>query len=305
LRLLRGGSNTDSYGININDSDDGLVFNTTITTTNEDSRGIRIGGKSADNLINFTTITTTDARGIFVTGDRNNITFSTLSAGGTLEEGLQVNGEFNFIANNTITASGGSTSALYILTSDDGVYINNTIRSTAGGAKALYVESSDRNLIRDNLVSQGANAGIYIERNSDNNIVYGNTVTVSGLGIGLVIISTAIPNFNEVIGNTVTSTSDDAIRLTGADDNIIANNTFKSNNDFGIQLASTSDDNIIYNNIFNGSSNATKVGGTPSNSWNTSSYSATNIIGGAIIAGNFYAKIIITFKSVVRNYIVV
>ncbi len=88
------------------------------------------------------------------------------------------------------------------------------------------------------------------------------------------------------------------IYLSSSGNNTLIGNNASSNNAYsgqygnklgtGIFLDSSSNNNKIYNNIFNNTNNVyfhSKI-----NTWNTTRQSGTNIIGGSLLGGNFWAN---------------
>lgn len=78
------------------------------------------------------------------------------------------------------------------------------------------------------------------------------------------------------------------ISLDSSNNNTLSGNNANSNKRFGISLLNSSNNNI-YNNYFNNTINFRFIN-TGINTWNTTRISATNIIAGPYIGGNFWAN---------------
>ncbi|HMB46314.1 MAG TPA: NosD domain-containing protein [Candidatus Methanoperedens sp.] len=115
----------------------------------------------------------------------------------------------------------------------------------------------------------------------------GSAITLSANGItleGFTAIGSGHGSFFE--------SPEAGIRIT-SNRNTLTGNNVSSNNDNGISLNSdylysSSIDNTIYNNIFNNTNNI-KFYDPDINTWNTTRRSGTNIIGGSLLGGNFWA----------------
>ena len=85
--------------------------------------------------------------------------------------------------------------------------------------------------------------------------------------------------------------SQDRLYSFGSTKNLIVNHTITGNSGtYGILMWSSAKNNLIYNNYFNNTIlNAGETADSTGNKWNRSKTTATNIIGGASIGGNFYS----------------
>ena len=136
---------------------------------------------------------------------------------------------------------------------------NNASNNFEGGyvySSGIYLSSSSNNILSGNDASNNKN-GIYLYY-SNNNTLRGNHASNNNIGI------------------SVSSSSN----------NTLTNNNPSNNGYYGIRLSS-SINNKIYNNIFNNTKNfrLSKI-----NIWNTTKQSGTNIIGGSLLGGNFWAN---------------
>lgn len=123
-----------------------------------------------------------------------------------------------------------------------------------------------RNCFINQLSTNDSSYAIYY-KNSTNGTIANNTITTkAGTAYGLQL--DAASHYNNISGNRITATNASAAAV----------------------LINSSENNTIYNNILNSSSSKfVNITGTISfNNWNISKTSATNIISGQFIAGNYY-----------------
>ncbi|MEA3514555.1 MAG: NosD domain-containing protein [Nanoarchaeota archaeon] len=150
---------------------------------------------------------------------------------------------------------------------------NNNISSLKSISNSYGVElsKSDSNIIENSLIENNSQQGIYIATSSGSNL-------------------------NNTLTNITSKNNLHGIYLGYNADNNQITDSHIENNDYGIYLYESSsydpEFNYIYNNYFNNTQNYFIDSGiTNPNYWNTTSYTATNIIGGPSIGGNYWANL--------------
>jgi parallel beta-helix repeat protein len=212
-------------------------------------------------------------------------------------------------SNNTLSGNNASNNdfGIYLSTSNDNMLSGNTANSNKGVGISLPY-SSNKNTLSNNNANSNNGDGIYLiasnnmlsNNNANSNNNYGihlyagsnnmlnnNNANSNNLYYGIYLHQT---NNNTLSGNNA-SKNNYGIYLFNSRDNTLKGNNASSNYNTGIYLYSTppySFSNNIYNNYFN---NTINYGSTTGNAtWNTTRTSATNIIGGPYIGGNFWAN---------------
>jgi parallel beta-helix repeat protein len=175
---------------------------------------------------------------------------------------------------------------------------NNTIYENV--VYGIEVAGSNTTVFWNN-ISDNIDSGIVVI--DDNNTIHNNTITGNDEGI---YVSSA--NFLEIYNNTVNLSTAENIYLSSALNSNVSNNT-ALNGTYGIRVDGTSLNNNIMSNNASGNSikgisieagltliydnymseNLVNVyDGAAGNNWTKENTTGTNIIGGSIIAGNYY-----------------
>jgi len=254
----------------------------------------------------------------------NNSVHDTIGDGITmigLLGGMKPNSDNTFYNNSLYDSIGGD--GLDLTVNENSTIYNNLIYSngqdgiaaTSGYNHSIYnntiyentqygISVAESNItIFGNNISDNTDSGIYIT--NSNNTIYNNTLTSNDEGI--YVINT---NLIEIYNNTITGGSSESVFLSNADNCNVSNNTLLngtygvrmdvgSNNNniisnnasgasaIGIEVQDTG--NLIYNNYI--SENLANVfDGAAGNNWTKENTTGTNIIGGSIIAGNYYSN---------------
>jgi parallel beta-helix repeat protein len=167
-----------------------------------------------------------------------------------------------------------------------GIYLSHSGNNTMIGNNAsnnyygIYLSSSRINAMIGNNASNNWN-GISLS-SSSNNTMSENDASNNWNGIYL-----SSSRKNMMIRNNA-SNNWNGVYLSFSSNNTLNSTNASSNNNCGIFLDSSSNNNKIYNNIFNNTNNVyfySKI-----NTWNTTRQSGTNIIGGSLLGGNFWAN---------------
>ncbi len=171
----------------------------------------------------------------------------------------------------------------YLVDSDYNKLINNTASNSLYGY-GFYLRSSEYNVLLENIIEQNHVDGIYLLLYSHGNTITSNTIANNRMGI-----NAERSSYNTISTNEIKSNYDSGIFLYLSNSNTITNNNISySTTRSGIEVE-YSGDNLIYNNFLNNTNNV-YVLGTYTNYWNISLSSGTNIVGGNLLGGNFYAK---------------
>ncbi|MDQ1253873.1 MAG: trimeric autotransporter adhesin [Euryarchaeota archaeon] len=93
---------------------------------------------------------------------------------------------------------------------------------------------------------------------------------------------------NTLDSNTVNKSVNNGIFLSGSPTNTIINNRITENGVYGIGFSSSSS-NLIYNNYFNSVNNVNVGADSTGNMWSTTKTAGTNIVGGPMLGGNYWA----------------
>jgi cysteine-rich repeat protein/parallel beta-helix repeat protein len=149
----------------------------------------------------------------------------------------------------------------YLLNFSNGLFMNDSNHSTVTGTT-----------LRNN------SYGLFMNP-SDNNTFTSNTLYDNGNNT--YVLNSSLNNFT---GNTFNS-SNYALMLFNSDNNTFVSN-YILNNSYGMNL-SNSGNNTIYDNKFNNTNNSIA---DLENFWNVSNQSGVNIIGGAVVGGNYWSN---------------
>jgi len=165
---------------------------------------------------------------------------------GTYYENILVNKSMNLIGENkeTTIVDGNGTGNVVIIPKSSVNISGFTIRN---GNDGINIRSNNCT-IKDNIISLNVQ-GIYLERNSKNNIIGGNRITLNN-HYGVIVHSFSYNN--TIIGNTITSNNRCGIFIDFSENTTIITNTISSNTDAGIienfgRASEISGNNISYN----------------------------------------------------------
>jgi len=132
----------------------------------------------------------------------------------------------------------------------NGFTIRNSSRSQGGGG--IFFDHSSQCDVSGNIITYNAPAGVTLWNNSDDNLIEGNTVSLSGIilpgwieGYSIAIVDS---NNNTLIDNTLSDSIACGIDLENANNTVVEFNTVE-NNVVGLRLA-YSDGSIIHHNAF-------------------------------------------------------
>ncbi|MCP3684817.1 MAG: hypothetical protein GY861_19285, partial [bacterium] len=223
------------------------------------------------------------------------------------------------VQNNTITTIANQSPAIYAEYTNFSVFSDNTINTTGNNSDGIRfnVNVSNNNATNNVIYTKGHDSsGISVNAARNfYNLVSGNNITTNDDDShGILIFGPA--SFTTMSHNVITTTStwqmgiyfssassntayNNTIYNSGngygitfvgtSHNNTIANSTITSLNDNAIDMSTVAENNTIYNNLINGTNVAVDDSGTRNN-WSISQRSETNIVGGPVIGGNFYAN---------------
>ena len=283
-------SNAYSYGIyassasNTNISNSNASNNAAAGSGNSYGYGIYLASSSNNSIINNTANANSRSgsggtgRGIdLASSSNNNLTNNTVNLNIDYNIILESSSNNNNIINNT--ANEGS-NGIYIGSSTLNNLTSNYANNNTNG---IILSSSSSNKLTNNTANANINYNIILESSSNNNNIINNTATNASNGIH--IGSSTLNNLTSNYANNNTN----GIILYSSSSNKLTNNYANNNSAYGIYLTSSSSNNI-YNNFFNNTNNINVD--TNANNWNTTfNCSATNIIGGPCLGGNFWANL--------------
>jgi len=322
--------NATGYGISASTYNNITIKNLLLSSSNVsngNSSGIFFSNITNGNITNntITTANASDNHGVYFESNTSsvNVSGNTITTYGVWSKGINIktNCFNNSILSNTITTSGG-TNAYGIITENAGTYnnISNNIITTSGTmGLGIVSHVSNYDIITNNTIvttGQGA-SGIYLSENTlmDNyHVVTGNRVNVSGGGSTYGMYFYNAGKYINASGNTINSSTTNAIRLTNSsfetlDSNIIystnisghgiyqetgANNTFNSNTittsgntSYGIFLTTSSVNDTVSNNVISTSglsSHAMKVDlSSNSNQFSSNRFTTTGVTANGIV----------------------
>jgi len=239
-----------------------------------------------------------NSHGILLLGTNKSLISNNAASSNRYGISLSSSSNSNIIANNTASSNRYGIS---LASSSGNILTDNTANSNNYGIRldsssgniltsniansnhyGISLESSSGNILTSNTANSNGYYGIALGFSSNSNTFTGNTANSNNYyGISLFYSS----NSNTFTGNTANSNNNLGILLySSSNSNTFTGNTANSNN-YGIALSS-SNSNLIYNNFFNNTINAYD---DSFNFWNTTKTKEKNIIGGPLIAGNFWS----------------
>lgn len=236
----------------------------------------------------------TEGGEIFLEECRNNkINGNRVSHGGTgIELKLCRN---NIVENNTaysndcgISSTGSNNILVSNVVSDNRLGIslggnensitNNTLTSNENDGISV---SGLRNELISNQITSNGQIGVYLSGSS--NHLYSNNISENANGIFLVMAED-----NTIIGNDVCSNDEYGVQIvTSSSNNTLIDNLIKSNGLCGLNIQESTG-NILYNNLFENNKNVQLID-SPSNIWNVTPSMSSNVQNGTVVGGNFWA----------------
>lgn len=166
--------------------------------------------------------------------------------------------------------------------------IRNTV-SGSEGSHGIYARNISQSEFMFNEVKYGI-AGFTISENSHNNLVAQNSVEYTTLGI---VLSNNVTE-TTMQGNDISycdvgiDLKDGSNGQTFAKDNLVRGNTIAHANEWGMRVWPGATGNLIYDNYWENTGNVS-MRTTEPNQWNVPPTAEANVVGGSVVAGNFWA----------------
>ena len=274
---------TDNIIINVNNGifidycDNNLIYDNTIKDNN--GHGIRLN-HSNYNEINYNNIMN-NSNGLFL-----------------------YNSSYNSIENNTDIKENFENGIFLNETSNYNIINYNVISDNVKNGLFLN-DHCDHNTLSNNNIYGNDDSGIRSE-NSSNNWIDNNTIN-GNINYGVMIVGST----NTIIDNSISNNEEHGIFLFADDNNVITKNTVTDNVNDGIILSNSTADSIykneisynyryginldfftisntVYDNYLHENSENAMDKSPGKNFWNTTKTSATNIVGGPYIYGNYW-----------------
>ena len=271
-------ASSNTLGIYLNSSNFNNITGNNIS--NSASVGIKVYDTSTNNTISRNKVTNSSS-GIFFVYAFNTTASNNIMENNSFNFGVGGNLSSHFDGNNIDTSNLANGRPIYYVK-----YAKNTIYGSSTKASTLYCISCDNVTVKD-LEMSNMDRGVYFWETS-NSRIQNITVKQSGWGIYLRQSPNNTITDSKFSTNNLQDYSERGVTIYSSNDNILTNNTFILNN-YGLELYSSTK-NTIYNNYFNNTNNFLFTGTTYVNTWNITKKPGINIIGGAVLGGNFWAN---------------
>lgn len=247
-------------GVLLDDADDVALTGNTVTENVYD--GITLEG-SNDNRLADNTVTANRQNGISLFESRRNEI------------------RHNVVSNTDDGSLDGI--GVQLVSSGDNRLVDNTVTNSGEDGISLY--SSNGNELHGNDVTDNTDDGLFVYSSS------GNTLTrTTAVGNGNDGVEIRFGGSNTLAESRVQD-NPDGIELVATRANTLLENVVRENANAGIRLDGNAADNRIYDNHLENADNVAFAGtfdGT-ANTWNVPQRSGSNVIGGSVVAGNYYA----------------
>ncbi len=279
--LVSSSSNTLSGNNASNNGDDGISLDSssdnTLSSNNANSNTGGIVLSSSSNItLSGNNANLNNAYGIILVGSNNTLSGNNANSN---------NGDGIFLVGSDNTLSGNNAS-----NNSDGITLVGSGNNTLSGNNASFNNFSGISLGGSNNTLSGNNASFnnfsgFSLSSSSNSTLSGNNAN-SNNGDGIFLFSSSN---NTLSNNNASFNNFSGISLvSSSNNNNLTSNNANSNTGIGGILVASSSNNSIYNNFFNNTNNF--VISNSVNRWNITKTGGKNIIGGAYLGGNFWAK---------------
>ncbi len=282
-------------GLTLVDSNNTYVNNVTVNGSGE--YGISIGEAHGISVANVSIRNTADL-GVYV-HELNSSEFENMFIYGAGHEGVKLSGSFYNTFYNISTIHNNYTGFSFSFGSS---YNNLTLlNSTLNKQNGLVFYYAEHNIVQNASVTFNYENGVEFDINCPYNLVANSTISnnvvcaiqpITGCGSSKDKYGNVwfYNTFSGIVADSIISNSYSyGIRMAYDNGtNIITRNHIINNSDFGIRWSNDYPD-LIYDNFFNNTYNVPDSG-YGNDTWNTSLHSGTNIVGGSLIGGNFWAK---------------
>jgi parallel beta-helix repeat protein len=195
--------------------------------------------------------------------------------------------------NATLVGTGASGAAVLMSCFGSECSLNSTVKNCnidnfGGGVTMVLTRNSTVENNHFTNIGNGVsmNGGTY--NTVKNNVI--ESASYNGLQMSLSYLGSKRPNYNEIIGNTITNARNYGIYISRGFYNTLKDNRVTDSRYHGIQIYEGAG-NTIYNNYFDNDSNNASLF-SPSgflNNWNITKTPGTNILGGEYLGGNYWS----------------
>ena len=233
---------SSSHGFEIVDSDDIILDNIFVYNAGYggySSYGLYISSSDSITVRNSTKVASSKSYELYA-NDVSNLKIQNSTFSGKNLALIEESNGF-LIENSVFKDTSNGEYGIYIKNTDSATFKDNTVKNSAtdGGSDygGIYLTASSSNLIQNNTIINSGKSGIHLKSSSDDNQIYGNTVTSSYFS-GLYVQSS---DGTLIRNNTFSNSEDHGIKLSSSDSTTVDNNTLDSNTDYGIYVSSSED----------------------------------------------------------------
>ncbi|MBU4245745.1 MAG: PGF-pre-PGF domain-containing protein [Nanoarchaeota archaeon] len=275
--IIQGATNNIAFAIYFNRSSNGIIQNSTITTSGQYSYGIFLESFSSSNEISNNTILLLGNASLGITSvtNSNSNTFlnNTIITSGVNSYGIALGASSNTIRNNTIKTTGTASYGIVLDSSTNSTIIGNVLNTT--NTYAIYIVPSTNTSYYDHTIDttnteQGepiyyyfANSSIVIENLTNVGQLYitnSTNITIRNVTIYKDGIIFAMTTNSSILNSNITAFekhSQGILLYSSSNSNNISNNRITTFGDsgLGVRLISSSNSNTISNNNITASSN--------------------------------------------------
>jgi PGF-pre-PGF domain-containing protein len=259
-----------AHGLLLTGSPDASAVRVTVEGTNTD--GVHVGS-SGNATVRDSTVRTAGRHGVLVTGSPNASVVRTTAEDAALD-GVHVDDSDGAVVRGS-TARRPGQHGVHVADSNANASVLNNV-ATNGTDYGFRVHHSDGGTVAGNVARDNAGGGIRVS--SELATVRDNRIERNAVGIYLYKHSHVVEN-NTVRANAYGVTLD-------GDDDTVAHNRVVGSTTAGFHYVSGKDA-LIYDNLFDNTVNAEfDTDPDPSNRWNVTPRTGTNVLGGSGVGGN-------------------
>ncbi|MBU1941041.1 MAG: right-handed parallel beta-helix repeat-containing protein, partial [Candidatus Thermoplasmatota archaeon] len=265
------------HAIILNRTNQHLIYDNTIQTNSGD--GIRLI-QSFNNINISYNILTNNRHGIFLyQSDSNRIYHNTITENNGNGIFLNHSADNNYIAYNTISENDLNGLYLNDYSNYSTLHLNSITENSQSG---IVLENCSIATITRNTVTENTHHGIMLIGST--NTIRSNTIS-GNLKDGIYLNA---DDNTTITQNTIQENGQAGIRLYNSTADYIHTNEINNNNQYGIYLDFFAIYNTVYNNYFHHNTHNAIDKSILKNQWNQTPTAGVNVIGGSIIAGNYW-----------------
>ncbi|WP_192918542.1 PKD domain-containing protein [Salinigranum salinum] len=223
-----------------------------------------------------TTVQGNGVDGVFVDG--GDATLTAVTADTNTEHGVHLKGADGSTVREA-TATGNTLHGVYVEDALDGRVVDSV--ADDNGDAGVRVHHSDRTVVT-NVTADRNTHGVHLS--SPTTTLNDSRLTANVEGVRLK------KHVHTVANVTVESSSQYGIYLDEPDDNVVHGSRINASGTAGIYFPDDRpENNLLYDNYLNNSENVRFAGNVPPTDWNVSRRTGTNVVGGALVGGNYWA----------------